>query len=182
VANGNALSLIVMVDAEWCLGDESRGKRAKRQSQIALSDRNSSFAKPATDAVVKFRDRRGRLRLDQDARLVVAENGKVYLQSAELARDLLARSLEDVIFFVQIEQIDEVLRTNFHLITKTKLCALSEARPELRLESFGLPPYSVTEIEPSIDDGTASAGIFDFLLDEARKADADDSRFTPTRS
>jgi hypothetical protein len=148
------------------------GKRAKRQSQIALSDRHSSFTKPATDAMVKFRDRSGRLRLDRDARLVVGENGKVYLQSTELAKDLLARPLKDVIFFVQIEQIDEVLRTHVHLITGAKLRALSEERAGLRLESFGLPPYSVTEIEPSIDDGSASAGMFDFLLGEARKADA----------
>jgi len=171
VTSGSTLSLIVVVDADWCLGDETRAKRAKRQSQIALSDRNSSFTNPATDAVVKFRDRGGRLRLDRDARLVVNDNGKVYLQSVELARDLLARQLEDVIFFVQIEQVDEVLRTNVHLSTKAKLRELSEERPELRLTSFGLPPYSVIEIEPSVDDGTASAGIFDFLLDAARKED-----------
>jgi|SRR5579862_5599561 len=173
MANGTALSLLVVVDAEWCLGDETRAKRAKTRSQIALSDRVSSFTNPATDAQVKFRDRGGRLRLDHEARLVVGENGKTYLQSTALAKDLLARPLTNNIFLILVEQIDDVLRTNFHITTKDKFRSLSEERPELRLNAFGLPPSSITEIEPSVSkDGMAADGIFDFLLGEAQTEDA----------
>jgi hypothetical protein len=98
--------------------------------------------------VVKFRNRSGRLCLDRDARLVVADNGKVYLQSTDLAKDFSLRDLNSTIILVFIEQVDDVLRTNLHSTTKSRLAALAEERPELRLDSFGLPPFSVTEIEP----------------------------------
>ena len=173
MANGSALTLLLVIDGTWCLGDEARAKRAKARSQIQLSDKRSSLTKSATDALVKFRNRNGRLCLDRDARLVVTDNGKVYLQSIELAKDFSLRDLNNTIILVFIEQVDDVLRTNLHSTTKTRLAALAEERPELRLDSFGLPPFSVTEIEPSFsNDGMSAGGVFDLLLAEAQKEDA----------
>ena len=103
----------------------------------------------------------------------MVENGKVFLQSSDLAKDLLSRPIDDHLLFILVDQIDDVLRTNVHVTTKSRLRELSQERPEVRLEAFGLPPYSVTEIEPSVSkDGTSTSGIFDLLLAEAQRTDA----------
>ena len=41
MANGSALTLLLVIDGSWCLGDEGRAKRAKSRSQIPLSDKRS---------------------------------------------------------------------------------------------------------------------------------------------
>jgi hypothetical protein len=156
MANGSALTLLLVVQGAWC-----------------FSDRRSSITKSSADAVLKFRDRNGRLCLDRNARLVVAEGGKVYLQSGELAKDFAARYDNDTLLYVFLEQVDDAVRVTIHFSKEADLVALSEGRPELRIDAFGLPPYSVTEIEPSYSDGGVSAnGIYDCLVARAQKADA----------
>jgi hypothetical protein len=173
MANGSALRLLLVVQGAWCFSDNSRAKRATARSQIPLSDRRSSITKSSTDTVIKFRDRDGRLCLDRNARLIVADVGKVYLQSAELAKDFAARYDNDTLLYIFLEQVDDAVRAMVHFSKEANLIALSEERPELRIESFGLPPHSVAEIEPSYsDDGASATGIYDYLFAHAQKADA----------
>jgi hypothetical protein len=154
------------------LGDDAQVKRAKTRSQISVSDRRSSLTRPASDAIVKFRDRTGRAHLDLDARLLVSDNGKAYLQSTNFVKDLLSRDLSDHILFIFTEQVDDVLRMTIFGNDKTYLDLLCEDRPEIRLQSFDLPPVSVTEIEPSYSkDGMPPNGIYESLLSAAQKDD-----------
>lgn len=172
MADGSALFALLVIDGGWCLGDDARIKRARSRCRIAISDRNSSFKTPASDAVVKFRDVTGKLRLDPDARLLLDDNGKAFLQSSELTKDLLSRSLQDHLLFILVDQIGDVLRANVYITGKFWLEELSEKRPELRLEAYGLPPYSVAEIQPPVsEDGLPASGIFDPLLGEVKSAD-----------
>jgi hypothetical protein len=155
------------------LGDDARVKRAKTRSQISVSDRRSSLTRPVTDAIIKFRDKTGRPRLDLDARLLVSDNGKVYLQSANFVKDLLSRDLRDQILFIFTEQVDDILRMTICVNNKAYLNLLSEDRPELRLNSYDLPPVSVTEIGPSYSkDGMPPNGIYEALLSATQRDDA----------
>src|SRR5579884_851607 len=118
MADGSALFALLVIDGGWCLGDDARIKRARSRCRIAISDRNSSFKTPASDAVVKFRDVTGKLRLDPDARLLLDDNGKAFLQSSELTKDLLSRSLQDHLLFILVDQIGDVLRANVYITAK----------------------------------------------------------------
>jgi hypothetical protein len=54
----------------------------------------------------------------------------------------------------------------------TALQALEEQRPELRLRTYGLPPITVTEIEPSISThGGGVNGLFEYLLSWLQERD-----------
>ena len=170
--NGSALTLLVVVRGSWCFSDDSRAKRVTVRSQLPICDRRTPITTPSSDAIVKFRDRNRRLRLDGDARIVVADAGKVYLQSADLAKDLASCYDHDTLVYIFLEQVDDVVRATIHFSNEAELVGLAEERPELRINTFDLPPYSVTEIEPSYsDDGSTMAGIYDYLLSEAQKAD-----------
>ena len=103
---------------------------------------------------------------------MVADPGKVFLQSVELAKDFASRCDNDTLLNIFIEQVDDTVRATVHFTNEATLWTLSEERPELRIGSFGLPPDSVTEIEPSYsDDGLSTLGIYDYLFEQAQKVD-----------
>jgi hypothetical protein len=96
------------------------------------------------------------------------------LQSVELAKDFSDRYDNDTLLYVFIEQVDEAVRAIVHFSKVAELIALTEERPELRLDSFCLPPQSVTEIEPSYsDDASGAVGVYDYLLGQAQRSDAE---------
>jgi hypothetical protein len=173
MAGGSAVTLLLVIDAAWCLRGEQNAKRIREKHQVPLSERHSQITRPASEASVKFRDRHGKICLDRDAHLSFSPSGTALLESNYLAKDLQERALAEVLLFIAFEQIDDVLRATVHFSTRSALAALANERPELRLSAYGLPPSSVCEIEPSVSKtGVVTDGLYDVLLKWIQTVDA----------
>jgi hypothetical protein len=89
-----------------------------------------------------------------------------------LAKELIGRSVENVLLFLHLEQAGGVLRAIAHFSTDENLKRLAEQRPELRLSAYDLPPAYSTEIEPSsLRDGMDADSIYDALLRQIQTED-----------
>lgn len=165
-----ALRILLIANTAWCCEDSKRLAR----HQILLSDRRTSIGTPASDVTVKFRDRSGRICLDPEAHLDIPKPGKVILHSQPLAKELTSRDHAGLLLFISLEQAGEILRATVHLVQSSALRLLMDERPELRLDTLGLPPPTVVEFEPSYSrDGMDAEGAFEVLLHRIQQEDSE---------
>jgi hypothetical protein len=164
--SGEAFKLLIVLNASACLlRADVQGQRLRSKHQITISDRALRSVASASDATVRFRNSDGHLILDDKAKLIVQDNGRSFVASELLAKELIAHADERTVLFLHLEQASGVLRAIAHISTFDRFKEWDQQRPELRLSSYGLPPAYSTEIEPSsLRDGMDADSIYDMLL------------------
>jgi hypothetical protein len=171
----SALKLLLAISGRWCTRDATNVRRLEVKHLLPLSYRQSPITCPAQGVYLKFRSIDGDVTLDNEARLIVVDGSReVFLRSESLAADLQRRNLDDMVLYVLLEQVQEIVRATVHISATQCLDDLAGERPELRIPAYDLPPVAVTTIEPSLAiDGMDADSIFEVLVAWIDRADAE---------
>lgn len=157
-----AVRALLIIDLCWMRNTPALEKKVRIKHSVPISDRRSSIRSPGNEVTLKYRDVSGLIRIDDDARLNITENEEAFIQSHMLASELEKRWKRNELALVLLEKVNEIVRVTFHFTSRDNLERIKAERPELRLDAYGIPPSSVTEIEPTDSQGI-SGDVYETL-------------------